>query len=263
MIQRVECGLPASTADLRGLRLFNRDLTLLRAVLRQLIHTLREDLRGLLHPAEDGRCREPDEQLLRLYPHSLTLLLPNRARWQLVNEAAALLEQADPDLPALQALRVQLYLLQPQTRRVGRHQRRHATDHALFMTEKLIECATTLDMLDIVNSLCVAMPMDRRDKLLSAQLWCLFDALCIELFGQRRVDMLQAWPVLLTEAAPPLDFALMAWSRVMTDIPDAGDLLPAQRAARTLLLEALIGYSGPWPHDLEKRIPAPEKLCPL
>lgn len=263
VIQRNECGLPTSTAELRSLRLFNRDRTLVRALLRQLIHALREQLRALLHPTVDGSCWEPSEQHVRDFPLLFLNLVPNQTKWQWVNEAARLLEADPSDLAAIKALRVQLYLLQPETRRVGHQVRRHATDHDLFVTEQLLQAAETPDMQSIVNGSCVAMPMDRRDKLLGAPLWRLFDALCAELFGKRRVEMLRTYPVLLAGRAPPLDFAIMAWSRAMTDGPDSDELTPAQVAAQTLLLEALVGHPGPWPKDLATRIPSLERLCPL
>jgi len=263
VIQRTECGLPASTADLRCLRLFNRDRALVRALLRQLAHALREEMRAVLKPAQDGSCWEPSQELVHRYPALYANSIPNTTRWQLVNEAAALLEAETPDLPAIQALRVQLYLRQPETRRIRHQQRRHASDHDLFATEQLLQAAEIPDMQTIVNGTCVATPMDRRNRLLSNMLWRLFDALSAELFGRRRVEMLRNYPVLLAGQAPPLDFAIMAWDRAMTDTPVTDVLAPVQSAARILLLEALVCHRGPWPQHLDTRIPAMEQFFPL
>lgn len=260
VIQRVECQLPASTAGLHCLRLFNRDRTLVRAILRQLAHVLREQLRSLLTPDATGTCWEPDADYARMFPQ----LIPNAAKWSLVNQAVNLLEQEPPDLAAQQTLIAPLYLLQPETRHLRHGQRRRrVTDRELFIAEQLLRSAESLDMRDIVLGTCLLMPMDRRNRLYTQPLWQLFDALCAELFGKPRKAMLNDFPSLLAEEVPPLDFAIAAWRRAVADATDAGDPTPAECAARALLLEALVGYPGRWPDDLASRVPDMERLCPL
>lgn len=254
--QRAECFLPVSSGDLRRLRMLNRDRPLVIAALRRISASHREKVRRCLLPDEAGKCQPTREAFLEFFPE----LVPNSAKWHLIDSAAVLLAQEAPCEEDLRRLRLELELLQPQR---GRHGRRLPRDGDLFITEHLLLARETLDLLPALQATTLPMPYKRQNKLRWDVLAEWFDILSTELFGLNRQDMLRTWPALMAEAGN-LDFALEAWRRVVAHNrkPDAIDTDLEASVARVLLEEALISCRGPWRDSLAAQIPALDCLCP-